>query len=874
MKKTRAINTKLRWIFNIFFVVAMLLAIIFGSIFYLKPKMAVNNSSKIDGVKATLKIKETTNKNLKNSKLPSPQEVLNTTKKYLQNSNLLSAYDLSLGSNNVISLASYAHKTDQEKIALMRSLLNKPYLTMTDENGNPVFYRGQFMSRLGKGERRRRTLQEFLDGDPADFLPSLAENPASARNSQGLSNRVSLKFTDDGWSEFIKYAEESYILGLYNKYFSALASNTYIWMNLKEFVEKAKREDPEGWKAAKENPVNYAYIGNSANQQEIDDNGKTKDGKQKKKKVNPVLKDIASKYLITVAKPYALRTSNVKDSSIWLVNENKNGYTDSELASAINYSMAPFELVEQSSYFITTNSSATNRYLVVLGIIYSLFAIFLIARYRLFGLLSMTTIAFFVFMLLVIIAAFNIHISPIIAIAIIIALIIVFDLIHNQLDIFRKEVMNGSNASKAISKSIKTTLISSLDSVVGIIILSLLSIFISVSYSTIIGMTMFTSIVLCFLIAIILQTVVLRNWAKTEAFDNTTTLILWKNSRSYNTIQKVNLISKSKYFAIGFAAFILIALIVYFGISGGKGSLLFGMNLNSELRGGFYYALKPKDGVFWPEDNINEIIKAFKTAMPSLDIQAALSNNEKSSYIALINSNTDILAKINSIIASNPILKGTQIESSQISPISLGIDTGYLIAIVFSGIVLVAVYMSFRYSLASALSLILNEIFVIIMMFAFILMTYTPFNATVVDAIILTSIFLVHDNILNAARIKDEFSKDLNTKNFIYTNDRIKEIFKTTIIDSISRQFSLLITWIVVIILGLNLMTSLNKTIVLGTTFGLISLVFINMFLIPNISMRMYMLKYKNKAKRIESGFWNTQKIREQSFIGINDFSE
>jgi|GEM_PF-2204144 hypothetical protein len=37
-----------------------------------------------------------------------------------------------------------------------------------------------------------------MEGDPADFMPELEENPAFSYNSQGYSRRVGLKFTENG----------------------------------------------------------------------------------------------------------------------------------------------------------------------------------------------------------------------------------------------------------------------------------------------------------------------------------------------------------------------------------------------------------------------------------------------------------------------------------------------------------------------------------------------------------------------------------------------------------------------------------------------------------------------------------------------------
>lgn len=114
MKTGKLINTKLRWFINILLLVAMILTIIFGSIFYLKPKMQCSTSN-VTSIKSVLKITETSNQNLDNKKLPKQQNILNTTKQYLEKANSLSSYDVSLSGKNLLEVIDYNGKTEAEK---------------------------------------------------------------------------------------------------------------------------------------------------------------------------------------------------------------------------------------------------------------------------------------------------------------------------------------------------------------------------------------------------------------------------------------------------------------------------------------------------------------------------------------------------------------------------------------------------------------------------------------------------------------------------------------------------------------------------------------------------------------------------------------
>ena len=879
MKKTRIISTKFRWFINIFLMIAMLIAIIFGSIFYLKPKLSTNTDSNIKSIKSTLKISKSTNDNLTNKKTLSDKEVLRKTKAYLQNKNLLSTYDLSITGKNQISLTDYTSKNDVQKNRLINSLTKKPYLTFTYENGDPVFYKGKFQSWY---DPNRKRLKDFMEGDPADFMPELEENPAFSYNSQGYSRRVGLKFTENGWKEYIKYGNEAYYR--YTRH-GIGPSSAYIWTNLKEYINWLKENDPETYKKYNGNPVKSAFAdGRTAPEEEKtkDKNGKTNnknDKNVKKSKINPYLKESAAKYLISSTHPLAMVPQNsAVNSYINIFNENKAGYTDAELAAAINYSMAPFDLTLEYSYYETTNFSNVNRYLIVLSILYALFSVFLIIRYRLYGLVSIITLAFFLFILLTIIAALNIFISPIIALTIIVSFVLAFELIHNLLDSFKKEIQDGANTTKAISKIIKTALIPSLDSIFSIIVLSIFAIYLNTLYSTPIGIILFTSIVINFAIAVIMQYLIMRNWAKTESFDKNYHLVLW-NGKYSQKIYKTDLISKSKYFSIGFASLIVLAFVMYFIYAGINQSWKNGLNLSSEFKGGYTYLFSPTEGNYFNKTEINEVIKFLNSHSGELgkfNANSVLYSNEvnKENYGLLLKSQNDILSSLEQLKNLNPVLQKMILNSSKIQPISLTSDILTISIIIFASLLIIAAYMTLRYSLISGIILFLKSLFAIVFTLSLILITKAKISTNLLDSLILSTMFIINDSIINSSKIKFEFTKDVNTKNYIFDKAKISEIFRTNIIQILSRQLTNLTTWIIFIPLTLYLMNSLNSSFVYSISYALIMLSFINIFLIPNIWRSIVVLKYKLKQKRIEKGYWlSKSSVEEQSFIGINEYS-
>ncbi|AWX42823.1 bifunctional preprotein translocase subunit SecD/SecF [Metamycoplasma cloacale] len=877
MKKTKGISSKFRWFISIFVIVGMILSIIFGSIFFLGPKLNKDNiNSNVQASNISLKIKPTTNTNLASQDLPSSKAILNTTKSYIQNKNTLSSIDISLSSNDTVNITSYAHNDDQTKNELINSLVNKPHLTFTDENGNPVFYKGQFLSRLEPGVRK--TLNDFMNGDPGDFIPKFVANPATAKNKQGVSNRITLKFSDDGWTEFIKYGYELALMIYYPQYFNNSSPKAYIWINLQEFVNIAKTQYPDEWLAAGENPVNFAYVGNSAKVQEVATGEVDEKGQPIKKEIQPVLKTDtinAAKYLITVSNPFALRTSNVNDSAIYLLNDNKNGYTDEELATAINYGVAPFEYVLQSSYFIETNSTNVNKYLVVFAILFALMSIYLIIRYRLLGFISSLTILFLTFILLVVFTILNIFITPIIGLTILISIIMAFMLIMHHMNVYRKEIMEGSNAVKSISKSTQKSLITSIDSTAILILAIFMSIFISISYSTIIALIFFTSIMISFVASSMLNTYLIRNVVKTESFENKVSWVLYKDNKFYSRIQKMNLINKSKFYTIGFAIFVVLALISFFIISGINKSVYNGLNLSSNLKNGIVYSIIPTNGIKWNLDTTHNIASIISPTISNVqgEINHHLANIKDQSYIIEISKiNSSILNDLNTILSSSNI-DNFKIIENHITPVNISTDIATASMVLGISTLLMFIYLMIRYSWRAALMMFIKQTFAFILVLLTALATYIEISSHIIDGLLFACLYNAIDSILFSNKIKEEFSKNLNTKNYIYSKEEIKEYFRIAINDLFGEQIMMLLIAALLMSSTTTLMTWLNPTIVLIFGINIIMIVLINLFLVPLIWMQLEIKKNINKQKRINDGYWNSQKVEEQTFIEINDYS-
>ena len=63
------------------------------------------------------------------------------------------------------------------------------------------------------------------------------------------------------------------------------------------------------------------------------------------------------------------------------------------------------------------------------------------------------------------------------------------------------------------------------------------------------------------------------------------------------------------------------------------------------------------------------------------------------------------------------------------------------------------------------------------------LISHSLISYNLFDGLIFMSLFVIHDTIINASKIKEELAKDLNTKNYIYQKEKLEEIFRAYIVD-------------------------------------------------------------------------------------------
>ncbi|PZW01413.1 protein translocase subunit SecDF [Metamycoplasma auris] len=807
MNKKSKLSPAVKWLFGIFILIGMILSVVFGSIFFLTPKLKATNPVVNNNIHSNiqLRIKED-NFQTSSKRDLAPNKVAEIIKNYLQvkEDQLTSNFDVNLLSADKIQVKSLLATTDDKRDELINLLTNKPYLTVTDHTGKPLFYKGRFQDNF----ENFHGLDELIKEGSRDFNMDLDANPASDKIDEGYSDRIKIKLNDYAWDQFTRLAFFYFLRSnqTQNLNFDDPENKVYFWLNLDEFIKNSMKNDKKGWEAANGNPVNYAYVGNDPRGNEKrDENGRII------KKGSPFLKNSinAQKYLISAVSPISLISTKKRDSIFYLINNSPNGYSNRQLASLINFSYTPFLLekvdistkTENDSLFVNKVNKPTyqyDSYILVIVIIFALMSIFLGIKYRLLGAISVVVMAFLLFVLLSIIVAFGVVINSLIAITIISMLFVVFILVTKKLQIFEKEIFDGSSTSKAMNKANKKSVLSSLDLLATLGISSIIAFYLNVNHSSTIGAIIGIASLLILAIITGLYTLVIRSLIQSDIFEKKKKLLLHKAKIKTNLSSKIDIFLKAKFFIVPIILIFVTAFVVFTSFAIKDKSLFAGFNTKEFFGKNIMFSFR--------DTNIGYMI-GWTTLL-----------------IVLIN-------------------------------------------------VVAMLYITFRYSVQDGFIYLIKNLISSLLVISFLVIIRSKIDNFIYDGLILVTFINVCDGVINSSRINSEIKKDINTKNYIYTRDQIKDIFSIWITDIFLVQNVNLLLGIAILITAPFLLVNISFSVIFSLGFSIVIMWYLNLFIIPRIWEALLIKKYSNKQIRIQKEFWKTQKIEEQTFIGINDFS-
>ncbi|MGX9395851.1 protein translocase subunit SecDF [Mycoplasma sp. 1573] len=829
-------KNKLRWLITYVGVLLISIALIIAVSLGFKSSNS-NANSTVKQANVVLKIDTSDNENLSENTSFSNQEVFGGIEKLLSYGNLNENYRLYDG-NGVLKLETNINN-DYDLNELVNKLANKSYIVVTDSTGTPLFYKNQYFK---PGSNDNVSLDKLLEGNEADFALPLENNPANW-NTKQASNRVSLLLSDKG-NHQLDLLKQDY-----------QNQRIYFWINLKKFVNLAENQFASDWAAANKNPVNFAYENNNA----IGSYDQTT-----KKVKEPVLKNDslnASKYLVSVSSPSVMTYAKPGDKIIYLFN-NYQAYSNKELSAIINYAYSPYQLkVLATNYATKTFNYQAIKYVLI--IVFAIIGFYLIFNYRILGLISSLAFGLNGLVIYLVLTSFGISLSPLLIVGLITTLLIAFGLMNNSLARFKREIVKKMTPSKAIQKSQKTTLFASFDTLLCLVVASIMALYLSINVVSVFASMVIVASIFTTIIIIGLNNIIIYNLTNVDHFAYYPWLL--SLTKEFRFKSKIALNFVSKYNTIFFALVLPIAFIILF--SHGT-SFERSLDLSPLLQTTNNYAITTLDGI---TQSTALAVQKQLSALNIENVQIMQNSLDNNTYTMLVSSSQalDLATALNSTDLANNFILENWTWSTKGFLRQLGFSWIPLIV----SLLLVGIYIWIRYSLITTLIYFIKEYNVFLLTIALMIIFKIKFDYNLALIFFIAHVFVIYSHLMSANKIKILTHQDTNLKNYIYSPEQIKTIVKKLINQSFRTSVWFLIL-VSIISLSLAFTTSEMQNVFLAILLINLSIFSFDFLLAPLLWQWMLINKFARKQKRIDTFYWSTSKVEEQEFSTINDFDK
>lgn len=233
-------------------------------------------------------------------------------------------------------------------------------------------------------------------------------------------------------------------------------------------------------------------------------------------------------------------------------------------------------------------------------------------------------------------------------------------------------------------------------------------------------------------------------------------------------------------------------------------------------------------------------------APDEFDFSAA---NVKTVTFTVANAPEDFVSKVREVAAISDVYSGQAVMGDSIgATVSNELLTNALLAISLA-IVLMLVYIAFRFEVSSGLAAIVALLHDVLMMFSFMAIFHIEINSTFIAALITILGYSINNTIIVFDRIRE------NTKSVFYKNSSATFIanaaIRDTLVRSINTSFTTLITIGMVALIGVSSIRIFALPIIVGLLAGTFSSIFIS----PSVwAMWKDRKKKSRKIKNKESG--------------------
>ncbi|WGI36398.1 protein translocase subunit SecDF [Mesomycoplasma lagogenitalium] len=848
-----------RWLIAFFTFSSVLVTITLGSKYYISKNA---NKSIEYGGGAELLVEVKTNNDQLNKEIIEKADT--ETFDRLTGGTGLSGTQVNIQGDGKIKISQNGIHTVDQLSNFVNQVTKKQYLIATDMDGKPLFLNGKFVADQNVDYNDLQNFNENLYSIP------IKPGGAFAQIDHNNRNQISVALKDNEaqveWTKATEYISKK------DQNKKALL----IWTNLKDLISMAKNDFASQWANAKYNPYNFVYVNEDPNRKNIGTN-------QKIKFSQPILKQEqfdARKYLISVLPVFQPLTGET-----FIIQNDFSSADAKQLALDINYGAQDYHLKLLSSSFISfEQGNQTFNYLLIAGIVVlSLISIFLMVNYGLLGFLSTISMSLYIFLTLLLFTTVRGEYSPSTVAALILGIGLAIDSNITMFERFKKEVYYGSNLLKANSKSNKFSLPIILDYTVVGILFSVLLFFLGEKETKIFASTLLFSLIFTIIIMLFFTRAMATLLIKTGIFDERKQLLgiqkkyLQKFERGYTPLlERPDYIKISKFSNYVPLAIFIVAIIVFTVFASINKNFLSGFNLSVQFGGGASILIESADN----NGNLINFEKALKIK-EYLENQG-INNDNNQIVLQKISNNFDIYnvsvvtnQNISDIV--NKISNDIQNQFTNINFITYNISAqesnllviNTIISLLISllvAIIYIFIRLKWTYAIAIIISLLHN---VLIVLLLFIIFRIEISNSFILAMLVIIG-FSISDSTIISTKIRETI------KDFPYQEvqdaQRLKSIVNKTIRDSIKRSLFISAILIISTLILISFNGAINLNFAIAIIFGFIFTSYSSLFIAPFIWLLIENIRNKRKSKRIRSGYWNTQKVKEQTFHGINDF--
>lgn len=897
LKQFFQLNNWKRWFILGFTSIVAILAIVFGSSFFVVKN--VNKSIEYGGgVEVLVQVLNNDKKPLDASKEDN-RNLVNTVSdsmhSRLSGGTGINGTKTSVEGDGKIRITKNGLLTEAQTQEFIKDIVNKPTLVLTDTNMRPLFYQGSFNTKISdeKAEINKIDYSKLYL-----YSPPIKSGSAKQNIDQTGGNYISVGLEQDDnktaereWSKATDYISKHG------------TRKVLMWLNLDRLKHLAETKFSQEWENAKHNLYNFVYVDEKpsygtngfsfANQ---NDKNQIKTAVLKEKQFN------AKKYLVSEA--YVSQALNSDSFTI------TGKFTQEEairLAMDINYGTAKYNLQFLSSSWIVPNSSNTSNFnsAIAAGIVvFVIIAIFMIWNYGLLGVLSTLSIALYMFLTLLLFASLNGEYSPATIAALVIGIGISVDANIITYERLKNEISNGDGLVKATRNAHRFSLSSILDANIATLIVSIILFYFGTITIKSFSISLMLSIFFTLLIMLIFNKMMATLLVNISSINKKLWLfgiynfklkpksnVVNKTSNKVIFYKRIDYIKLSNWLFIISFSVIVILIIVFGSIAIAKNNVGAAFNLSLDFSGGTKVIVETGengDNISLGDANAsanlrtangikNTIINFFSGH--NIDIANDISFLKKDShgknYAVVLQTSKNVIEFLNESASNlqNTLrntysqLNITNYSISNVEATNLIKNALLAIGIAFVGIIIYTlVRMRWTYSIAAIIAL-LHDTLLVIGSFIIFRLELSPI---IVAAILSIVAFSINDTIV----IFDRIREILNTEyaNYQLNKSDLRKIINKAIGETIKRSIFTSVTTIVTVIVLLIFKDATEITFNIAMLIGLVIGTYSSIFIATQIWYRLETWRQKGIQKRIKNNYWNINKPGEQIFPGINDF--